>query len=330
LNESDPGAAAVTAAKPPGDRTVSTRWTLHGLNNGFVFGATCRSVAVLPKSVSYAIGDAATWVAWRVMTRTRTALADNLRAVFPTETTRALEWRARLTLRAYARDVIDFLCSLDLSPGDTRGLFEYAQEHVQLFEDLLAKGQGIILVSGHFGNWELGSVAMRRVFELPLTIVAMAEENDHVNVFRRDIRERIGADTVEVRQSLDTALQIRKRLAANGIVAMLMDRHIGRDRVAVRFLGRQAWFLRTPALMAFLTGAPLVPCFIERIAGDRFRVSPGVPIVVSATAPREQAVEHATQQVAEQLETRIRLHPEYWYQFYRYWDAQAEPPPASP
>jgi hypothetical protein len=68
-----------------------------------------------------------------------------------------------------------------------------------------------------------------------------------------------------------------------------MDRHIGRDRVSVQFLGRRTWFLRTPALMAFMTGAPLLPCFLERVGPGRFKACAGVPIesgaIVRATKP---------------------------------------------
>ena len=74
---------------------------------------------------------------------------------------------------------------------------------------------------------------------LPLTIVAMAEADPTVNRIRREIRDQIGADTIEVRQSLDTALQIRRHLGENRIVAMLVDRHYGRDRVAVTLFGRR-------------------------------------------------------------------------------------------
>ena len=298
------------------------RWTLHGLNNGTIFSWTCRGVSVLPRVVSYAIGDASTWIAWRMMHGTRAALADNLSAIFPGETGRQRERRARVTLRAYARDVIDFLRALRASPDETQALFSHEPQHMRLFQDLLARGRGVILVAGHYGNWELGGVAMRRVFDLPLTVVAMAEADDDVNEIRRQIRNDLGIDTVEVRQSLDTALQIRKRLADNRIVALLMDRHLGRDRVQVDFLGRPTWFLRTPALMAFLTGAPLVPCFIERIDGARFSVTPGEPIFVQTDIPRDEALQRAAQAFAAQLEVRIRRHPEYWYHFYRYWDAQ--------
>lgn len=312
------------AAASERDLPVPKRWTLHGLNNGWIFGTTCRGVRMLPRRISYALGDISTWIAWRLMRRTRAAVADNLSALFPGEPSAVLERRARVTLRAYARDVVDFLRALRLSPAGARALFDYAPEHQRLFETLLAQGRGIILVSGHYGNWELGGVAMRRVFNLPLTVVVMAEANDEVNRLRRDIRDSLGIDTVEVRQSLDTALQIRKRLADNRIVALLMDRHVGRDRVRVNFLNRPAWFLRTPVVMAFLSGAPLVPCFIERIEGGRFRVSPGEPIVVATGAPRDQAIQQAAQQFADQLGARIRQHPDYWYHFYRYWDAQAD------
>ena len=74
--------------------------------------------------------------------------------------------------------------------------------------------------------------------------------------------------------------------------------------------------------MAFLSGAPLVPFFIERIDRARFSVGPGEPIIVATDAPRDEAIQRAAQQFADQLEIRIRRHPHYWYHFYRYWDAQ--------
>jgi lauroyl/myristoyl acyltransferase len=103
---------------------------------------------------------------------------------------------------------------------------------------------------------------------------------------------------------------------------MLMDRHIGRDRVEVRFLGRRAWFLKTPALMGFLTGAPLVPCFIERTGPARFSVNAGEPIAVRSDLPRDDAIQQAAQRFADQLTARVRTHPDYWYHFFPYWTAQ--------
>jgi lauroyl/myristoyl acyltransferase len=309
------------AGPAEGREEIPRRWTLHGLNNGAIFGATYRGVAVLPRAVSYAIGHAGTWLAWRLMRETRSAIADNLRAIFPGESPRALERRARDTLGAYARDVIDFIRALGAPAGEAQELFDYRPEDARLFHELRAKGRGIILVTGHYGNWEAGGVFLRRIMNLPLTIIARTEPNAEVNRLRREIRDRLGVDTIEVRQSLDTALQIRRRLADNHVVALLMDRHLGRDRVEVQFLGRRAWFLRTAPLIGFMTGAPLVPCFIERMAAGRFRVRSGTPIVVDRDRPRDEAVAIAAQDFADQLSERVRAHPEFWYQFYRYWES---------
>jgi KDO2-lipid IV(A) lauroyltransferase len=300
------------------------RWTLHGLNNGLIFRLTCFGVRRLPRAVSYAIGDAGSRLAWRLMPETRAALADNLRAIFPGESESALQRRARRTLQAYSRDAVDFLRALRATDAALPALFDMPAEYFERFKTVLARGRGAILVTGHHGNWEIGSVLMRRVLHLPLAIVAMAEASAEVNRIRREIRDELGVDTIEVRRSFDTPLQIRRRLADNQIVAILMDRHLGRDRVQVTLLGRPAWFLRTPVLMGYLTGAPLMPCFIERSEGRPFNVFVGEPIFVSTTLPREDAVRAAAQQVADQIGARVHRHPEYWYQFYRYWDAQQD------
>jgi len=270
------------------------------------------------------------WLAWRLMGETRRAVADNIRAIFPDESQRTLERRGHAMFDAYARDVIDFIRALGASAAEQQALFDYRAEDVQLFSDLLAAGNGVILVTGHYGNWEVGSVFLRRIADLPLTIMVKAEPDAEVNRLRREIRERLGVDTIEVRQSLDTALQIRRRLAGNQVIAMLMDRHLGRDRVEVEFLGRAAWFLKTPPLMGFMTGAPLLPCFIERISAGRFRIRPGVPIRVARDRPRDEAIAVAAQDFADQLTARVRAHPEFWYHFYGYWNAQQRPsdPPA--
>src|SRR5262249_29610694 len=198
-----------------GDRrdAIPRRWTLHGLNNGTIFRATYRGVSVLPRPVSHAIGRAGTWLAWQLMRQTRAAIADNLRALFPGESQASLERRARTTLAAYADDVIDFIQSLRASPPDLEHIFESPPSGAARFLDQLAKGKGVILVSGHYGNWEAGGAFLRRITRLPVAVVAMPEADPDVDRVRRQIRDLLGTDTIHVGQSLDTALQIRRRLA---------------------------------------------------------------------------------------------------------------------
>jgi KDO2-lipid IV(A) lauroyltransferase len=295
----------------------AVRWHAGSVNNGLIFGLTYHIVTRLPRAGSYAIGRAVTWLAYQLMRDGTRAIVDNLRVVRPDATERELQRLALLTYRSYARDTIDFIRSLVM----TRTEFEpmMASFDSGRLDDLLARRRGVVIVGGHFGNWELGGVALRLLHGYPLTVVGKAEASPVVGEIRRRMRESLGIETLEIGQMLETALQIRRLLAANGIVAMLLDRHLGRDRIDVTFFGRPAGFLRTPAMIGYLSGAPLLPAFMIRQADDRFVGALGDPIVVDSTKPTEDAVRAATQAFAAQLEDRIRANPELWYQFYPYW-----------
>ncbi len=289
-----------------------------------IFAATYHGVRILPRALCYAIGHVAAWISWRLMPDSNAAVADNLRAVYAEESPARLRRRALDVYRSYTRDAVDFLKAVAGGDADAQRMFEIEPTRLRTLQALHAEGRGIILVTGHYGNWEAGAVMMTRFLRLPLTVVAMREASPEVNRIRQKIRDLIGVETLEVRQSLDTPLQIRRALAQNRFVALLVDRHLGRDRVAVRFLDRQAWFLRTPIVLASLTGAPLVPCFIRRVGRGRFAALPGIPVIVRNDLPRDEAVQQAAQAIADQLAAQVRAHPECWYHFYRYWDAQRD------
>jgi len=307
----------------PTDRTapVPRRWTLHGLNSGTILTLTYHGVRLLPRPVSYALGRVGSTILAHAHPESTDALVDNLRAVFPDATDEELRRRALATYNSYTRDVVDFLRAVEHNP--TEELFEYDDDATERMRRLYAGGQGVLLVGGHYGNWEAGGVLMSHL-NLPLTVVAMREKSPTVTRIRQDLRQRLGIQTIEVRQSLDTPLQIRAALARNRFVALLVDRHVGRDRIKVSFLGRPAFFLHTPFVMAALTGAPLLVCSIDRGRVRRFRACVGPEITVSRDGDRNAAIQRAAQQVADRLSELVRARPECWYQFYRYWDAQAD------
>src|SRR5579864_5478853 len=299
----------------------AVRWHAGSFNNGLIFGATYHLVTRLPRASSYAIGHSATWLAYRLMRHATRAVIDNLRVVRPEATDLELKRLALLTYRSYARDTIDFIRSLVMNRKEFEPVLA-SFDNARL-ADLLALGRGVLIVGGHFGNWELGGVALRLLHGYPLTVVGKSEASPVVGGIRRRMRESLGIETLEIGQMLETALRIRRLLAANGIVAMLLDRHLGRDRVDVTFFGRPTAFLRTPAMIGYLSRAPLLPAFMVRQADDRFVGALGEPITVDSTESTEVAVQVATQTFAMQLEARIRAHPQLWYQFYPYWRTEA-------
>jgi lauroyl/myristoyl acyltransferase len=303
---------------------LSVRWHAGALNNGLIFGATDYLVTRLPRSWSYAIGWVGTWIAYHLMRDGTRAIVENLKVVRPGASESELRRLARLTYRSYGRDTIDFIRSLHMDRAQLETMI--VSPNTRTLDQLIGEGRGVLIVGGHFGNWELGGVALRLLHGLPLTVVGKPEASPVVGSIRHQMRETLGIETLEVGQMIETALRIRQRLAANGLVAMLLDRHLGRDRVEVSFFGRRTAFLRTPAMIAYMSGAPLLPAFMVRSADGRFVGTLSDPIRVDSSIPADQAVAESTQLFASQLERQIRANPHLWYQFYRYWHSESDAP----
>ncbi len=240
--------------------------------------------------------------------------------IFPDRSEDDLRALALRTYRSYARDVIEFMRSLD-QPADALRR-RVSRLETAAFDAALARGRGAIALSGHFGNWELAGVLLRRFTTYPLSVVAMREQDAEVSRLRERLRAKIGIDTIEVRQHLESAITIRRLLQENRVVGMLLDRHLGKDYLEVQLFGRSAYFLRTPALLAFFSGAPLIPSFVYRDDDDRFVVECGPAIDVPRTGDRDANIQAATQAVATVVEAQIRARPHYWYQFYPFWASQ--------
>jgi lauroyl/myristoyl acyltransferase len=311
----------VEASAPPRE-PVQSAWTRHVLNSGTIYRWTYNGVSKLPRWVCYGIAHVSTYLSYRLLPKTTDAVIENLRVVLPDADERQLRRLALETYRSYAKDVVDFIRTIPLDKATTRRMFEFETSTARpMIDNMLSTGKGILTVAGHFGNWEIGAL-MLRAYDYPLSVLTMAHAADEANRMRHEMRTRLGIETIEVRQSMDTALQIRRHLGNRRIIAILMDRYVDKDRVPVTFFGRRAYFLRTPALMAYMTGAPLFPVAIVRKGPGAFRCIPSEPIYVSRDGNRDEEVARASQEFATILEGLIRQWPQCWYQFYPYWAAQ--------
>ncbi len=303
---------------------LDVQWHAGILNNGLFFQAMYQLTAHLPRRACYALAHPFTWLAYRLMHDGTSALIENLRVVRPAASDAELRRLALLTYRSYARDFVDFVRSVPLTRQQFEPIISGFDGH--RFDELLAEHRGIVLVGGHFGNWELGGIVIRLLRGYPLTVVGRPEPSPAVSALRRRMRESLGIETIEIGRMLETALQIRRALSNNVVVAMLLDRHLGRDQVEVSFFGRPTPFVKSPAMIAYLAGAPLLPSFVIRQPDDRFAAICGTPIWPDTSLPPEESIGRMTQAFAVELESRIRAHPHLWYQFYPYWSA-AEPRP---
>jgi KDO2-lipid IV(A) lauroyltransferase len=291
------------------------RWNRHGWNSARLLRLARWNIDHFPRPLSEAVIRTGSWLAFHLLREATDALIANLRVVAPEMDERERRALALRTYRSYTSEHADLLRSLSMDQAALRSLMSPRSD----FGRVHADGRGLLLVTGHLGNYELGGGLLRVLFDAPVTAVVLPERDPSVNALRHEMRATLGIQTLEIGEAVDTVLRIRRLLEQNEIVGLVADRPVGRDRVEVEFFGRLTGFLRSPALIGYLTGAPLVPSFILRQEDGRYAGFALDPIRVEQGGDRDANVKAAMQAFARALEGQVREYPHLWYQFYPYW-----------
>jgi KDO2-lipid IV(A) lauroyltransferase len=278
------------------------------------FRAVLRGVG---RSGSAAIGGVVGRLAYYMGVR-RAVVEEHLRASFPNEGGR---WRRRVARRSYVhlgRETAAMIRLSAVEPAAVRELTTVAG--LDSLEAALAEGRGVVLVTGHLGNWEVGGSALA-VRGLPVDAVAQRQANPLVERMLLNARERLGMRVIERSRASRDAL---RSLRDGRLVAFVADQDGRGSGVFVPFMGRPASTHRGPALLALRAGAPL-------FFGRALRSGAGYDVVVrrldvDRSGPREEAVRRMTGTFTAALESEVRAHPEQYFWQHRRWKTR---PPAN-
>jgi KDO2-lipid IV(A) lauroyltransferase len=270
-------------------------------------------VRVLPAPVVRSLGTFVGLASYLFDRGHRRIAERNLAAAFPTRTRRERRAIVRGAFAHFGRLLFDLLEFSTLSDEEMLARVEFeGAERVRL---AYAQGKGVLLVTGHFGFWELHGIVHALEFE-PIGVVARALDNPYVNDLLERIRQRTG-NTVLYRRG--TIRRVMRMLESRHGVAVLIDQHIqSRDAIFVDFFERPAATTSAVAALALRTGAPVIPVFALPLGGGRYRM-----IYEHAVEPPDAAAEGAvrefTQRCTDVLEMYVRRHPELWLWMHRRW-----------
>lgn len=176
-------------------------------------------------------------------------------------------------------------------------------------------GRPGICVSAHTGNWEMGSVVTNHI-GLPLASVYRAPNNPWVDRLVRHARKPFGGQLL--RKGSAGAKGLIATLQAGGHLGLLVDQKMN-DGIPVPFFGRPAMTAPAVAQLALRYHCPVVPAFIERVAGAQFRMVVGPPLPLPNTGDRTADVAAAMVIINQTVEDWIRAHPGQWLWLHRRW-----------
>lgn len=193
-------------------------------------------------------------------------------------------------------------------------VFSYTFNNEQVLVDIKNEGKGGILLSGHIGNWETaGNLLKARIMPTVNVLMLDAEE--------QKIKQYMSATTggsrfniIPIKNDLSHVIKINNALSNNEFVAIHADRYLeGAKFIEIDFLGRKAKFPLGPFIIASKFKAPVTFVFSVKEKQYHYRLSATNPIK-EKTSP-----ENIAQQFVKELEKKVILHPEQWFNYFDFY-----------
>jgi KDO2-lipid IV(A) lauroyltransferase len=288
--------------------TPAPRWYAHGLNRAAVYRLGAAVAGVLPRPVRLRAAQAVATVAAGRFPDERAVVRQTLARVVG-GTPGELE---RLIAEVFQNFAVCFTDLLTSNRGtevqrllaETEGI-----EHLAAAERL---GRGLVVVTAHLGNWELGGRLLAGTVTRPTHVVVAPEQDPAVERF---LRHHGGPVRFISCTSPMDVLPLVAALRRNEGVALQGDRALGSrgDRL-LPFFGAPAPFPLGPFVLARAAGAPVLPAFCLLRRDRRYTIVIGEPWTVPAGGEADALVRWVGV-----LEAMVRRHPTQWFNFYDVW-----------
>lgn len=215
--------------------------------------------------------------------------------------------------------MVEFASLGRLTPARVLRLVSFTgREHA---DDVLSRG-GAIVVTGHFGSWELLGAAASAA-GMPVDFLVGEQQNRMVDELMNDLRRSAGIGTIPRGVA---ARGIFGSLKKGRLVAMLSDQEARRGAgILVDFFGIPSFTYPGAAQFAFRAGVPILFCYIARRPDETHEAVFLPPIEVDTSAEREAEVRRLTRAHAAALEEAIRRHPDHWFWPHKRWKTSPRP-----
>lgn len=271
----------------------------------------CHSPKFIRKIFAGLLGSIA-WTAtpaWR-----KTMAEENIKECLGVSEERAKEI-AEASVRRFGRMLVEVLRFPTLTSENFRKTVNV--EGAEYLEAAYKQDKGVILCTGHYGNWELlgASVAL---MGYPILSIARKQNNSAMDTFINEYREITG-QKITYNRGGNSMLAINRIIKDKKILGVLYDQDTGADGIDVLFFGKQSMAPTGAALLSRIHGAPMIPLFIHNEDDEKFTIKIYPPLYTKKTTDRVQDLRKPTEELMLIAEHEIISDPSMWFWVHDRW-----------
>jgi len=267
----------------------------------------------LPLRTAYSIAVLLSDIRFLFARQDRIHVTGNLKVMFPQKSNAEIKKISKLLFRNFAKYLVDFFRFKKIRE-------DYINKNIHIkdlhyLDDALALGKGAILLTAHMGNWELGGV-VTAMLGYHFTTVALPHKSKRVNNFFNKQRKEKGLEVLPLGHAAKALL---RALRKNGLLALVGDREFSGKGILVDLFGKPTTFPLGPAVLSLQTQAKIIPSFMLRRPDDTFDLIFTKPIEYNPSGDKDRDLREIVTKYKSVFEEYMRLYPEQWFIFKRFW-----------
>lgn len=281
----------------------------HFLNIPVVYKLGTRFIGYIPKRLAYLIAELIAEISIVLYKDSFIAVSENIKLPFPDYTVSERKKLSRRIFRNYAKYLVDYGRYNIMKNEDILREFTSYQGRENL-EMVIEMQKGIILLTGHIGNWELGGLFLSS-YGLKTNVITLPDEDTSIHYLRENYRKKFNVNTITIGNSPLSSVEMLNVLMKKEVLAMLIDRYNNKeDGRYCDFFGKRKLFPIGPVILAKVSGAPIIVSFVVK-ERNGYKGIIESPIFVENGREDE-----ALQEIVNILENYIIIYADQWYNFY--------------
>lgn len=219
------------------------------------------------------------------------------------------------SLRRFGRMIVEVMRFPLLKPENINELVKV--EGLEYLEAAYRQNKGVIMATGHYGNWELlgATVALHGY---PMLSITRKQNNSHMDKFINEYRQLVG-QKVAYNRGESGLLAISRMLKEKHLLGVLYDQDTNDDGVEINLFGKKSVIPLGAAALSRIYGAPILPIFMHNKPDGTCIAKIYPPLYTPKTKNKEQDFYTVTKEMVTILEHEIISDPEMWFWVHDRW-----------
>ncbi len=254
------------------------------------------------------------WFIYRFVPLRKGVVINNLKAAFPEYDDKRIGEIVRGNYHSFILTLLETLYLPYYTEEELVNIMDLPEKG--LIQEKYDLGKGVIMLTGHFGNWELGGAHLNRKLGIPISTLAKRQSNPLVNDLINDTRLFWGNSVIPLGVSVK---EVFRALRNGELVGLVSDQRGPKSGIRVRYFGQDTAVFTGMAALALKLKSPVVMVFFARQEDYSFKTYVKALETDSLEGNAEEKTKKILQIYFNHLEEIVRRYPEQWFWMHNIW-----------